>query len=314
MEDIFTYFPFFLVFILCGSIHEFCHAWTAYRLGDTTARDLGRMKLNPLVHIDLMGTVLFPMLTLYTMGLPFGWMKPVPVSPQMLRNPRKDMFLVSMAGPYSNLFLAFLGFVVLFVLEWTGSTASSAMKIWIWINLLLAFFNMLPVPPLDGSSIVDFIRGNRGGSYHAQGYIGIVFLFVVLVFGLRFLGIAIEATCGLMYSIPVLPFAVFFALLLIAVLFHVKTSRRSTKMASSKTGASKLELAYETAGKIGAKLARGETLIKAEQQWLDKVRSDTGDGSDLCADVSFSPENDFCEKCRNFNRCAARLVKIISSG
>lgn len=139
------------------SFHEAAHAWAADRLGDPTARQLGRLTLNPLAHIDWIGTVLFPLIALSS-GLPLiGWAKPVPVDMRNLREPRRDFALVALAGPVSNLILA-VAAAVLFE-AYAASTDSPgllgrALLMCVILNILLAIFNMIPVPPLDGGNVL----------------------------------------------------------------------------------------------------------------------------------------------------------------
>jgi Zn-dependent protease len=148
----------FVVLIPSLSFHEAAHAWTADRLGDPTARRLGRLTLNPLAHIDWIGTVLFPLIAIYS-GLPLlGWAKPVPVNWENLRSPRRDFAIVAIAGPISNLVLAVGAAVVLNTLVATGAGGPSVGVMLIAqtvsLNVLLAVFNMIPVPPLDGGNVL----------------------------------------------------------------------------------------------------------------------------------------------------------------
>lgn len=152
-------------------VHEVAHGWTALRLGDTTARDAGRLTLNPLPHLDLFGSVLIPVLLVVAGGIPFGWAKPVPVRPDRLNNPRDDQPRVAAAGPASNLVLAAVAAVGLGVTialggvpHWmraatdaagSGSFFFSLFEFGIFLNVVLALFNLLPVPPLDGSWILQ---------------------------------------------------------------------------------------------------------------------------------------------------------------
>jgi Zn-dependent protease len=148
----------FVVLIPSLSFHEAAHAWTADRLGDPTARRLGRLTLNPLAHIDWIGTVLFPLIAIYS-GLPLlGWAKPVPVSWENLRSPRRDFAIVAIAGPISNLILAVGAAIVLNTLVAMGSGTPSVgimlVAQAVSLNVLLAVFNMIPVPPLDGGNVL----------------------------------------------------------------------------------------------------------------------------------------------------------------
>jgi len=150
--------PLFLIMVMSLSVHEAAHAWTANRLGDPTARMLGRLTLNPLSHIDWIGTVLFPLLAIYS-GLPIlGWAKPVPVNMHNLRAPRRDFAVVAVAGPASNILLAVGIAGILTVLGGASSLLSwsvtSVLAQAVWLNVLLAVFNMLPVPPLDGGNVL----------------------------------------------------------------------------------------------------------------------------------------------------------------
>jgi Zn-dependent protease len=146
--------------ILSLSVHECAHAWAAWKLGDDTARLLGRMTINPLVHIDPLGTVILPLL-----GVPFGWAKPVPVNPLRFTHRvsmRTGMMLTAIAGPLSNLAIA-LGCTLLVVVAIRINPAAvrpaaplgHLLRLLICMNVMLAVFNMLPIPPLDGSRVVD---------------------------------------------------------------------------------------------------------------------------------------------------------------
>ena len=133
--------------------HEFAHAWAAYRLGDPTAKNAGRLTLNPLAHLDLTGSLMI-------LFVGFGWAKPVPVDGRRLAEPRTDMMKVAFAGPASNLLLAFLGGTVLRTTGFTGSM-ETVLVMFTYINIMLAVFNMIPVPPLDGSQILAGFIGQK---------------------------------------------------------------------------------------------------------------------------------------------------------
>lgn len=153
-EELVAVLPWFLTLVLSLSVHEAAHAWAADRLGDPTARALGRLTLNPLKHIDWIGTVAFPLLAVFT-GLPLiGWAKPVPVAWSRLKNPRRDFALVALAGPVSNVLIAAVAFVIVSMFWSLGSQFILAIAGLVALNLMLAAFNMLPIPPLDGSNVL----------------------------------------------------------------------------------------------------------------------------------------------------------------
>ena len=151
------------VLLFSLTVHESAHAWTADRLGDPTARLLGRVSLNPLVHIDPIGTVVFPLIAAIS-GVPLiGWAKPVPVNGRQLTRPRRDYVFVAAAGPASNLALALVAAIALHLVPVTPVTIGepnvsapiAALLVQLrQINVLLAVFNMIPIPPLDGGNVL----------------------------------------------------------------------------------------------------------------------------------------------------------------
>ncbi|NQV49341.1 MAG: site-2 protease family protein [Candidatus Marinimicrobia bacterium] len=173
--------------LIALTFHEFAHAFVAYRLGDPTAKNMGRLTLNPLAHLDLMGTIMIFLIH-------FGWAKPVPVDPRYLGNPKRDMMWVSAAGPLMNMALALVtgilirGFMATGLAHGqAGNTASmvfNMLYLSLYINLALAFFNLLPIPPLDGSKILAGLLPNRYAStlYMIESK-GPMVLFGIIMFG-----------------------------------------------------------------------------------------------------------------------------------
>jgi len=147
------------VLLISLTIHEAAHAWTADRLGDPTARQLGRVSLNPVVHIDPIGTLLLPIIAAISHLPLIGWAKPVPVNIRNLHHPRRDFMLVAAAGPISNLLQAVVAAMMLRLVPGAMSPGPASplvngLFLAVEINLLLAFFNLIPVPPLDGGNVL----------------------------------------------------------------------------------------------------------------------------------------------------------------
>ncbi|MBQ6454577.1 MAG: site-2 protease family protein [Eggerthellaceae bacterium] len=198
-------------------LHEVSHGFAAYRLGDPTAKSAGRLSLNPLKHIDPFGTVIMPAL-LMMMGWPvFGYAKPVPYNPMYFKDKRRGDLIVGLAGPAANLVLALIGAGITWAL-WplvTGSNGQAMLAnsffqnfylmflpMFVLINLYLMFFNLLPIPPLDGSSIFAFILPERflPQYYRIQQYALPVFMIIVLVLpyvlNVNPIGIYLDVTAG----------------------------------------------------------------------------------------------------------------------
>ena len=173
--------------LIALTFHEYAHAYVAFRLGDPTAKHMGRLTLNPLAHLDPMGTIMIFLIH-------FGWAKPVPVDPRYLGNPKRDLMWISAAGPLMNMALALVSGILLrvfmaigFANTYARSPASIIFQMLyfsLYINLALAFFNLLPIPPLDGSKILAGLLPNR---YAHTLYMietkGPMILFGIIMFG-----------------------------------------------------------------------------------------------------------------------------------
>ncbi|NIP32008.1 MAG: site-2 protease family protein [Candidatus Dadabacteria bacterium] len=193
-------FKFYIIFIpvilFSLTIHEYAHAYIAHKLGDNTAKDQGRLTLNPLVHLDPIGTLLL-------LIAHFGWAKPVPVDPRNFKNPKKDLLYVAIAGPISNILTAVVSVILLkYVIVNYVSVESSYLfveplivaLVWlIFIGVVLAVFNMLPIPPLDGSRVIYGILPDKlAEQYRKIEVYGIFLLFGIFIFGGNILGYIIN--------------------------------------------------------------------------------------------------------------------------
>ena len=222
---------YYIAYVVCTALcfvpaivfHEVAHGFAAARLGDPTAKSQGRLSLNPIKHIDPFGTVILPLCLLAMGGPIFGYAKPVPYNPRYFKNKRAGEAIVGLAGPCANLLMALLGTAVAWLfLNLPSSTVSALaqsdlfyyfyamfLPYFILINLYLMFFNLLPIPPLDGSSIIALFLNNRQlvKYYRIQQYALPVFMIIVVlvpyIFNFNPAGIYLSATAGNLASILV---------------------------------------------------------------------------------------------------------------
>jgi Zn-dependent protease len=182
-----------IVLLFSLTVHEMAHAWTADRLGDPTARLLGRVSLNPLVHADPVGTILFPLVAMVSHLPLIGWAKPVPVNTRYLHHQRRDYVLVAAAGPASNLALALCAAVLLAALPISPQTLGESnvsvpiagfLSQLVQLNVLLAVFNMIPIPPLDGGNVLaGLLPLSFAGAFNRVRPYGFVVLYALILSG-----------------------------------------------------------------------------------------------------------------------------------
>ena len=214
------YFFKIVAFLFAISVHESAHAWMAARRGDPTAAMLGRVTLNPIKHIDPIGTLVLPAIGIISGGLVFGWAKPTPVNPRNFKDPVKDDILTSVAGPVSNMLVVAFAVLTLLVLGKTSAEGQELVRALsqgqlvdagvltpvalmfyelMYINVILAIFNLIPVPPLDGSHVLRHFLGDHARMlYDRMGLIG---LFILILFGGRFLSALMSPVFGFVMQV-----------------------------------------------------------------------------------------------------------------
>jgi Zn-dependent protease len=210
-----------IVFLFAISIHESAHAFTAWRCGDPTARMLGRVSLNPIRHIDPFGTVILPLLAMLTHLPVIGWAKPTPVDPRNFKHPMRDDILTAVAGPVSNFLVATIAMVLMALISLTSleghavvrnlsqgyisDTNSTLMPLALLlyegmqINVLLGVFNLIPVPPLDGSHVLRHVLSDSARQVYDR--IGLIGLLILVVAGGRFLSALMSPVLNLFNSL-----------------------------------------------------------------------------------------------------------------
>lgn len=178
-----------LVLLFSLTVHESAHAWTASRLGDQTGRLRGRVSFNPAAHIDPVGTILFPLLAIVTRLPLIGWAKPVPVDFRNLKNPRRDFMLIAAAGPIANVLLAIVAAVAMRLMTLTPAESgvrelSGPAITLLELNLLLAVFNLIPVPPLDGGNVLAGLLPDRAANlFDSLRPYGFIILYALIFTG-----------------------------------------------------------------------------------------------------------------------------------
>jgi len=190
--DIVQLLFYFLIIIPSSIVHEYAHGFVADKLGDPTARHAGRLTLNPLAHIDLYGTILLPLFLLFISGgnFMFAYAKPVPFNPYNLKNPKRDSGLVALAGPVSNLILALIFSLLIKFLPFGFLPMAffQLLSIIVFANVLLMVFNLVPIPPLDGSKVLFALLPAK--YHHVEQQLersGFIILIIFLLFGFQFI-------------------------------------------------------------------------------------------------------------------------------
>jgi Zn-dependent protease len=207
IQSIIITFPAFLLALV---VHEYAHAWMATRFGDQTAAWSGRLTLNPMVHIDWIGTIALPLVGLIFGGLMFGWAKPVPIDPRQFRHYRRGLFWVSFAGPLSNFLFGFLSSLAFMaVYKFTDPTFGyregmlALLESLSAVNFMLAVFNLLPVPPMDGSNIVLSFLGHNATRifYQIQQYSFMLVMLLMFTGAFRIISVPVEILFRLSQSV-----------------------------------------------------------------------------------------------------------------
>jgi len=212
--DTFTFFIFYIAILLFSVvIHEVSHGAVANLLGDPTAKLKGRLTLNPIPHIDPLGTIILPIFSMIFFGFAFGWAKPVPYNPYNLSNPRRDTALVGFAGPASNFILAIVFGVALRFIPISSFGAvdsplfpmAAIFGIIVFLNLLLGIFNLLPIPPLDGSKLLFALPNISAEIQQFLTKYGFFLLIFFIFFGFQFIFPVITTTFRLITGYSIMP-------------------------------------------------------------------------------------------------------------
>ena len=181
-----------VVLLFSVIVHEVAHGYIAYKNGDDTAKVMGRLTLNPVSHIDLFGSIILPLMLLLVHAPVFGWAKPVPINPLKLNNPKKDMIWVSLAGCAANFALAIIAGIGMYLIKTFVTTDTSVfvsvyyiLNLMLVINIILPLFNLIPVPPLDGSRVVFLLLPQETAAKYAkvEPY-GFIIIFALLATGI----------------------------------------------------------------------------------------------------------------------------------
>lgn len=355
--DIWTIVMNLSCFIIAGSIHEFAHAFSAARLGDDTARLQKRLSVNPLYHVDLIGTIVLPIISILS-NLPLlGWMRPVPINVlklQSKRGIREALAIVSFAGPYSNLLQALFSFLALKLLFYFAPVNPHPIYVasilfvqsYCSINMILMFFNLLPLPPLDGGAIAVYLLSAIVKDYSKKTKIedafesirkyGIIILYLLAFSGFlaRFLRYGVNAIFKFLNMINIPIMVLFFTVALIPLLIFILTYKRSTYfsnnekivLSSKKNHTSKIKrgdnLFSQSCNTVNGQQARalyhrlssGQPFNEKEDSIIIKNYKNELSPSTVgqCSEQDFNESDNYCKKCELFGHCLLRAIdKII---
>jgi Zn-dependent protease len=324
------------LFIIAGSIHEFFHGYSAYLLGDNTAKNSGRLTLNPVSHIDLVGTLLLPIIALFNQLAVFGWMKPVPINPFNFKNPSRDQAITAFAGPFSNFLQASLGFLLLkfwliikisFGLpDGIGVSIDYFIKILLvysQINIFLLFFNLLPIPPLDGSWILRFFLPERlKKSYDMFYQFSFIILIVFIATGLfgkilypviLLLNFIENLAYGENFNIIYFLIPSIAGVIVVALYYFKFRDNRFVKPFVPETDVKK-EIINQF-----QKVKNENSIYK---EILDKFQNDFSlsdqdkeflkaneDFNNLCGESDFKENDEYCQTCEKYKNCITRAIQ-----
>jgi Zn-dependent protease len=204
MTDTQSILFYIIVLVFSVIVHEVSHGYIALMLGDDTAKRAGRLTLNPLAHIDLFGSIIFPLILALSHAPVFGWAKPVPYDARFLKNPKKAAGLIALAGPASNFLLAIIFATIIRFMPLTGSTLVFAqlLSMIVYVNIALAIFNLLPIAPLDGSGVLfSFLPRSLEPVEEFLRRYGFVILIILIMSGANFLNPIISSIYRLLIGV-----------------------------------------------------------------------------------------------------------------